>query len=104
MARPRTRCHDGHVNLRQLPDSYRSRIPDVAVRKWSISIEESLAQRVEGRIGSRGLSAYVAQALQNELDRDDERRRVREYLDELDEEFGPLSEEEIEAARAEWPF
>lgn len=73
------------------------------VRKWSISIEESLARRVEGRVDDRGLSAYVAKALQHELDREDERRRLREYLDELDAEFGPVPAEMIEAARAQWP-
>lgn len=91
------------MSIRLADVSYRSRIQRVAVRKWSISIEESLAERVEQQVGPRGLSAFVARALAAQLERDDERRRLRDYLDDLDDEFGPLTEDEIERARAEWP-
>ena len=40
------------------------------VRKWSISVDEKLAEQVELRAGRRGLSGFVARAVANELERD----------------------------------
>lgn len=58
----------------------------MAVTKWSVSVEETLATRVESHVGDRGLSGFVARAVAHELERD----LLDEYLDELEEEFGPL--------------
>lgn len=52
----------------------------MAVRKWSVSIEEDLASRVEQHVGGRGLSGFVARAVDHELERD----ALAIYLDELD--------------------
>jgi hypothetical protein len=71
----------------------------VAVRKWSVSVEEELARRVEEHLGHRGLSGFVARAVEHEL----EREALGEYLDELDESFGAIPEELIEQFDAEWP-
>lgn len=71
----------------------------MAVRKWSVSIDEGLAARVEEHVGQRGLSAFVARAVDHEL----EREQLNRYLDELDEEFGPVPEELIEGYDAQWP-
>lgn len=71
----------------------------MAVRKWSVSIEEALAARVEEHAGRRGLSAFVARAVDHEL----EREQLNQYLDELDEEFGPVPEQLIEGYDAQWP-
>lgn len=71
----------------------------MAVRKWSVSIDEGLAARVEEHVGRRGLSAFVARAVDHEL----EREQLIRYLDDLDEEFGPLPEELIETFDAQWP-
>jgi hypothetical protein len=71
----------------------------VAVRKWSVSIDETLAARVEEHVGERGLSAFVARAVDHEL----ERQQLNRYLDELDEEFGPVPEQLIESYDAQWP-
>ena len=71
----------------------------MAVRKWSVSIEEGLAVRVEEHVGARGLSAFVARAVDQALERD----QLQRYLNELDEQFGEVPEELVERFDAEWP-
>jgi len=71
----------------------------VAVTKWSISVEEALAARVESHVGDRGLGGFVARAVQRELERD----LLDEYLDELDAEFGPVPDGLIERYGELWP-
>ncbi len=69
------------------------------VRKWSISIDEKLAEQVELRADDRGLSSFVARAVANELERD----LLGEYLETLDREFGPVPVELIEDYGSRWP-
>jgi hypothetical protein len=71
----------------------------MAVRKWSVSIDEVLARRVEEHVGGRGLSGFVAQAVEHELERD----ALADYLDELDADFGAVSPELVEEYHALWP-
>jgi hypothetical protein len=71
----------------------------MAVRKWSVSIDETLAARVEEHVGARGLSAFVARAVDHEL----EREQLNRYLDELEAEFGAVPEELVEDYDAQWP-
>jgi hypothetical protein len=71
----------------------------MAVTKWSVSVEQELAARVESRVGDRGLSGFVARAVEHELERD----LLDEYLDELDAEFGPVPPELIESIDEQWP-
>lgn len=80
-------------------NSYRGRILGMAVRKWSVSIEEALAARVEDRVGDRGLSGFVARAIEHELERD----LLDESLAELDAEFGPVPQDLIESVDDLWP-
>ena len=47
----------------------------------------------------RGLSGFVARAVEHELERD----ALGEYLDELDAEFGPVPAELIDEFDAAWP-
>ena len=61
----------------------------MAVRKWSVSIEENLASRVEQHVGGRRLSGFVVWAVDHELQRD----ALASYLDGLDDQFGPVSAE-----------
>ena len=63
----------------------------MAVTKWSVSVEENLAARVESRVGDRGLSGFVARAVEHELERD----LLDEYLVELDSEFGPVPQRRV---------
>lgn len=71
----------------------------MAVRKWSVSVEGELASRVEERVGNRGLSGFVARAVEHELERD----ALASYLDELDEEFGTIPDDLVNQYDALWP-
>jgi len=71
----------------------------MVVRKWSVSVEEDLAARVEEHVGDRGLSGFVARAVEHELERD----ALATYLEELDEEHGNIPNELIEHYDALWP-
>jgi hypothetical protein len=64
-----------------------------------VSVDENLAERVEHHVGPRGLSGFVAQAVAHEL----ERVALADYLDDLDDEFGPVPERLIESYDAAWP-
>jgi hypothetical protein len=64
-----------------------------------VSIDEELAHKVEERLGGRGLSGFVARAIDHELERD----VLANYLDELDEEFGPLPAGLVESYDELWP-
>lgn len=71
----------------------------MAVTKWSVSVERSLAARVESRVGDRGLSGFVARAVEHELERD----LLDEYLVELDAEFGSVPDGLVEDYDELWP-
>ncbi|HSL56512.1 MAG TPA: hypothetical protein VK866_01590 [Acidimicrobiales bacterium] len=71
----------------------------MAVTKWSVSVEENLASRVESHVGKRGLSGFVARAVEHELERD----LLDEYLLELDDAFGPIPSSVIEQIDDLWP-
>lgn len=68
-------------------------------RQWSVSVDEALAARVESHVGDRGLSGFVARALEHELERD----LPDGYLAELDAEFGPLPAGLVERYDELWP-
>lgn len=69
------------------------------VTKWSVSVEETLASRVESRVGDRGLSRFVSRAVEHELERD----LLDEFLNELDETFGPVPDGLVEQLDDLWP-
>ena len=69
------------------------------VTKWSVSVEENLASRVESRVGDRGLSGFVSRAVEHELERD----LLDDYLLELDAEFGAVPERLVEHFDELWP-
>jgi hypothetical protein len=71
----------------------------VAVRKWSVSVDEDLAERVEEHVGGRGLSGFVARAVEHELERD----ALSQYLDDLDSEFGAVGAGLVEDYDRLWP-
>jgi len=71
----------------------------MTVRKWSVSVDQDLADRVESRVGDRGLSGFVARAVEHELERD----LLDDYLRELDESFGMVSADLIERYERQWP-
>jgi post-segregation antitoxin (ccd killing protein) len=60
------------------------------VAKLSISVPDDLVEDLRGVV-SGNVSAFVATAIRHELDR----RRLFSFLEELDEELGPVDEGEI---------
>jgi hypothetical protein len=72
-------------------------MPQPAV-KLSLSVPFELAKAVRKRVGDRGVSSFVARALEHEL----EREQLGAYLDGLDAALGPVSKAAASAARRAW--
>lgn len=68
--------------------------------KLSISIPSELADAVRRRVGPRGMSRFIAQAIAHEL----EREQLGALLEELEANHGPISQSELESARRQWPL
>jgi post-segregation antitoxin (ccd killing protein) len=66
--------------------------------KMSVTIPSDLAAELRARAGRGNVSAYVTDALVRQLEHD----RLGDLLSELAEEHGPVTEEELAQARAEW--
>lgn len=67
--------------------------------KLSATVPKGLSAQIRERAGRGNVSAYVTQALLRQLEHD----RLGDLVAELEQEYGPLAEEEIAAARSEWP-
>ena len=67
--------------------------------KLSVSIPQDLAAAVRRRVGARGLSGFVAQALAHEL----EREQLAGFLSEMEAARGPVPRAEVAKARRAWP-
>lgn len=70
-----------------------------AAAKLSVSVPGDLAAEVRHRVGARGLSGFVARAIAHEL----EREQLGALLNELEEDFGPVSKGALAGARRAWP-
>lgn len=68
----------------------------MATDKFSATVDAELLAEVRAHAGPRGVSAFVSQALQHELDR----VRLRELLDDLSVELGPPDEQMVAQAAA----
>ena len=66
----------------------------MASKKVTVTIPEDLLDEIRAEAAERGLSAYVAEALRFKRDRD----RLQELADWLQEEHGPVTDEERAAA------
>lgn len=66
--------------------------------KVSLTLPSPLLERIKGRVGTRGVSRYVAQALEAEEQRD----ALRAWLAAQDAEHGPVPPETLEEVRKEW--
>jgi hypothetical protein len=71
----------------------------MATRKVSVTLDEDAIERARHIAGPRGLSSYVDAALQEKLERDDRRRALLEYFDELDAIDPPTDEQKERADR-----
>ena len=70
-----------------------------AAAKLSISVPDALAKAVRKKVGTRGLSGFVARAMLHEL----EREQLGSYLAEMDDLLGPVPTKKLALARAAWP-
>ena len=66
--------------------------------KVSLTLPSPLLERIRGRVGARGVSRYVAQALEAE----ERREALRAWLADQDAEHGPVPDETIEEVRRQW--
>jgi hypothetical protein len=66
--------------------------------KVSVTLPTSLLERIKAKVGDRGVSRYVAHALESEERRD----ALRSWLAAQDAEFGPIPPDVMEEVRREW--
>ncbi|NKY59902.1 hypothetical protein [Nocardia flavorosea] len=66
-------------------------------RKYSVSLPEDLAETVRAQVGPGGFSAYIADALEQRVAMD----KLSELVEDYTKDNEPLSQEEIDCARAE---
>jgi Arc/MetJ-type ribon-helix-helix transcriptional regulator len=69
------------------------------VRKVSVSMPEELAEAVRARTGAGGFSRYVTDAVQEQVRLD----LLDDLAAELEAEYGPVDEDQVERAMREWP-
>jgi hypothetical protein len=67
--------------------------------KLSVSVPGELADEVRRRVGTRGLSGFVARAIAHEL----ERQKLGALLGELEAELGPVPGGQLARVRRQWP-
>ncbi|WP_249349810.1 CopG family transcriptional regulator [Microbispora sp. H10836] len=65
----------------------------------SITVPADVAAELRARAGQGNVSAYVTHALVRQLEHD----RLGDLVADLREIHGPVTDEELAAARAEWP-
>ncbi|MEV4130307.1 hypothetical protein [Nocardia sp. NPDC049707] len=65
-------------------------------KKYSVSLPEDLAEAVREHVGPGGFSAYITEALEQRVAMDKLGEIVADYTNDHD----PITQEEIEAARA----
>jgi post-segregation antitoxin (ccd killing protein) len=66
--------------------------------KVSLTLPSPLLERIRARVGARGVSRYVAQAVEAE----ERREALRVWLADQNADHGPVSAETLEEVRREW--
>ncbi|MFB8776117.1 hypothetical protein [Streptomyces broussonetiae] len=66
------------------------------VRPVSVSLHEGTIAALKARTGKRGMSAYVEALIQRQL----ERERLRELIEDAEAEHGPVDQVAVEDKRA----
>jgi hypothetical protein len=66
------------------------------VRPVSVSLHEGTIAALKARTGRRGMSAYVEALIQRQLERD----RLRELIEDAEAGHGPVGQAAVEAKRA----
>jgi hypothetical protein len=67
--------------------------------KMSVTVPANIAEEIRARAGRGNVSAYVTHALIRQLEQD----RLGDLVHELEKVHGPVTDDELSAARAEWP-
>ncbi|MFE7941064.1 hypothetical protein ACFU46_27385 [Streptomyces griseoincarnatus] len=66
----------------------------MATRKITITVPEELVESIKERVDARGVSAYIAAAAAHQ----DAMDRLRELAERFEEEHGPVTDDEQQAA------
>ncbi|MFE7116957.1 hypothetical protein ACFU99_16235 [Streptomyces sp. NPDC057654] len=66
------------------------------VRPVSVSLHEGTIAALKAHTGKRGMSAYVESLIQRQLERD----RLRELIDDAEAAHGPVDQAAVESKRA----
>lgn len=66
------------------------------VRPVSVSLHEGTIAALKARTGKRGMSVYVESLIQRQLERD----RLRELIEDAEAEHGPVDQSAVDAKRA----
>jgi hypothetical protein len=66
--------------------------------KVSMSLPAPLVERIKHKVGSRGVSRYVAQALEHE----ERREALRDWLADQNRAHGPVPDEVMQEVRRQW--
>ncbi|KJY32648.1 MULTISPECIES: hypothetical protein [Streptomyces] len=68
----------------------------MATKKVTITLPDEVLEYIKATVDDRGVSAYVTAAVEHRVAMD----KLRKLSDLLDEEYGPLTDEELRAADA----
>lgn len=68
------------------------------MEKVSITMDSETLRKVRARVGRRGVSAFIDDSVRLRLQHD----RIRKWLREMDEKYGPVPEEVRAEVRREW--
>ena len=66
--------------------------------KVSVSLPGPLVERIKEKVGSRGVSRYVAEALEHE----ERRQALRHWLADQDQEHGTVPDDVMHEVRRQW--
>jgi hypothetical protein len=66
--------------------------------KVSVSLPAPLVDRIKKKVGTRGVSRYVAQALEQQ----ERRQALRDWLADQDQEHGSVPDEVMQEVRRQW--
>ena len=70
----------------------------MATSRITITIDEEVLDELKSRVAPGEVSSYVVDALRARLQRDP----ILELLENLDDLYGPLTDDEIEEGKVEW--
>ncbi|MFI1734284.1 hypothetical protein ACH40E_34765 [Streptomyces acidicola] len=69
----------------------------MATKKYTVTLPEELAEEIRQEVGPGGFSAYVTRAIERQREQD----RLGELVEWMQEEGGPLTEDEMAEAETE---